>query len=217
MTKRSLIAYLLLLGLSVFSSYAQSGNSKFSLSAGYGYFSNIENLGIAPGFNNPRRNEIQSSTAHFIEFDYLLKSGYWVGIKYIEADVMYPFNDGGHLFWDKDKMISFDVYSLLIKKSFNRNKHYFDISGGPLLQDYNGVNFTYDDYDFVEIDGISYPVVLNPQVDSFQFIDLGLFLAFEYKYNITRYLNIGLKTEAYGLMYIGKQAVLFTPVIEMRY
>lgn len=198
------------------SSNAQVDN-KFALSAGYGYFANIEDIGVVPGSNNPRRTGIHSTSANFVEFSYRLKSNYWIGIKYLEADVMYPFNDQSHLFWDKDKMISFDVYSLLIKKSFVKNKHYFDISGGPLVHNYNGVNYTYDDLDFVELDGTTYPVVLNPQVNSYRFIDLGLFLAFEYKYNIIGNLNIGIKADAYGLMYIGMQAVSIFPVVEMRF
>lgn len=209
---------LLLTILSITTLYCSAQNqSKFSLSTGVGYFCDIEDIGFEVGTNNPRLKGIHGAVGTFIEFTYRLKSDYWVGVKYLESDLMYPNNDHGGLFWSEDKMISFDVYSIVIKKSFNKGKHYFDISGGPLLNDYNGSDFSYDDYDFVELDGSRYAVVLNPQAYNYHSLDLGLFLAVEYKYNITRNLNVGLKSDMYGLLYIGKQALTVMPVLEVRF
>jgi hypothetical protein len=191
--------------------------AKYSLSTGVGYFAAINSLGEKGGSSFPRSVGIYGSTGTFIEFSYKLKTGYWIGVNYLQADVNTPPINTGNIFWRDDKRISYGMYSILIKKSFVKGKHYFDISAGPLLEDFSGTDLYFDDYKIAEINGVKQSSVLNPELYNYHCYDLGLFLAAEYKYNLTRNLNIGLRSEIIGLLYIGKEAITAMPVIEVRF
>lgn len=191
--------------------------AKYSFSAGMGYWADIEGVGFEVGSNNPRMKGVHGAVGSFIEFNYRLKTDYWIGFKYLEADVLEPVNDYGKLFWDKDKMISFDTYALVVKRSFNWGNHFFDVSGGPLLHDYNGSNFSYDEHAYTDLNGEQVAIVLNPSVRSYHFIDFGVFLALEYKYKIKEHMLLGVKSDTYGLLNIGKQAITVMPVLEFRF
>ncbi|MBN2395991.1 MAG: hypothetical protein JXC36_05970 [Candidatus Atribacteria bacterium] len=214
--KLNLIIMLCFVLLGALSLEAQN-RQRFSLTSGAGVFANIEDLGvdIAEG-NNPRMAGMHYGVATFVEFLYLLPSNYWLGFKYMDCDLSYPNNDHGKIFWETNQMISFDSYSIVLKKSYSKGKSFFDFSGGPLLHDYNRTQFNYDEYQTLDVNGDKIYAVLNPNVYFSHFIDIGMFLAFEYKYNVLEHLNVGIKAEAYGLLYIGKQAVVVTPVIEIR-
>lgn len=190
----------------------------FTLSVATGLFVNIEDVGIdILSGNNPRLGGAHFGFGTTYEFAYLLSSDYWLGVKYMDCDLSYPNSDHSGLFWDTNKMLGFDVYALFLKKTFTRNKHLFDFAGGPILHDYNETKVSYDESGLMEIEGLVKPFIRNPQVYYSHFWDIGLFLSAEYKYNVVKNLNIGIKTDVYGLLYIGKQAVTLMPVLEMRF
>ncbi|MDA3928695.1 MAG: hypothetical protein PF541_07015 [Prolixibacteraceae bacterium] len=215
MLKKILILIWVVFGASQL--YAQK-DSHFSISVSTGCFANIEDVGVdILSGNNPKQAGAHLGIGTTYEFAYLLASNYWLGVKYMDCDLSYPNNDRGELFWDTDKMLGFGVYAIFLKKSFSKKNHLFDFSGGPLFQDYNETSINYDVYGELEIDGIVETFVSNPQVYYSHFWDIGFFLSIEYKYNVVKNLNIGLKSDFYGLLYIGKQAVTLMPIVEMRF
>jgi hypothetical protein len=221
MTPKFFLTTLILVLFSNQSLKSQSSCPEFTIKTGYGYFGDVSQY-LNPGFGdvppyikvNPKvEGKIQHGKSVWFDVNYLLNSGFTIGIAINYGNTHTYYNDGLGVFWDKKQITTHQIADISFGKEVRLNKHSLMFSLGMIYR-YSFTSFS--DYD-VLLGSNNQPFPGPLTVIEVPAHDLGMSFKIDYTYKIKNQMLVGLRMNPNLVFALGFESFALSPYIGARF